>query len=298
MRKTDMRGAPERRDLASRFEVRAVSTGELSLSGYASVFDSPYDIAGGATKGGWSEVVDQHAFDQTLKSNPDLHLLINHEGMPLARTRSKTLTLSTDSHGLKVSASLDRQDPDVQRLERKMARGDMDEMSFAFRTIRDQWAEDDTERRLLEVSLDKGDVSVVNFGANPATHSELQRALRAFRAADETTLRRVGGSGLVAARRALSTRALDPEDVNVLTQALGWFTAVDNIVDSVTTTDPEMSGVLTAIDLIVDEAQEALSVYLGVPSPDPDEIVSPDVRSRLKKSCTMTVAEARLLDPR
>jgi hypothetical protein len=61
----------------------------------------------------------------------------------------------------------------VQRLETKMERGDMDEMSFAFRVKADKWSDDDTERTLTEVSLHKGDVSVVNFGANPATSAQL-----------------------------------------------------------------------------------------------------------------------------
>jgi HK97 family phage prohead protease len=142
------------------------------LTGYASVFNSPYDVMGGPPFG-WREVVDPHAFDTTLGAKPDLHLLINHEGMPLARTKSGTLRLAADTQGLHVEAGLDPSDPDVQRLAPKMGRGDMDEMSFAFRTKRDEWSDDDSERRLLEVSLHKGDVSVVNFGANPATSAEM-----------------------------------------------------------------------------------------------------------------------------
>lgn len=80
-----------------------------------------------------------------------------------------------------------------------MTRGDMDEMSFAFRTLRDEWSateidgEDvpESNRRLLEVSIDKGDVSVVNFGANPATSTELNRALRALVDASEEDLAEV-----------------------------------------------------------------------------------------------------------
>ncbi|MBY8342007.1 HK97 family phage prohead protease [Streptomyces spinosirectus] len=164
--------APERRSIAATdFELRQAGD-SLMLSGYASVFDHPYDVLGGAPRG-WTEVVDRRAFDVTLANKPDVHLLINHEGMPLARTKSGTLRLGTDARGLLVTADLDRRDPDVQRLETKMARGDMDEMSFAFRVKNDAWSDDDSQRRLTEVSLHKGDVSVVNFGANPATSAEL-----------------------------------------------------------------------------------------------------------------------------
>jgi HK97 family phage prohead protease len=164
-----MLGAPERRSLAcSDFEMRKDGD-KLTIDGYASVFNKPYPIYGGPDKGGYDEIVDPDAFDRTLREKPDLHLLLNHEGLPLARTKSGTLDLSADKVGLRARSDLDRRDPDVQRLEVKMERGDMDEMSFAFRTIRHEVNEERTERRLLEVSLHKGDVSIVNFGANPNT---------------------------------------------------------------------------------------------------------------------------------
>lgn len=175
-RRAKLIDVPEHRSLpASDFEFRTGGD-TLTLTGYASVFDAPYEICGGPPLG-WTEIVDRRAFDRTLAEKPDLHLLINHEGMPLARTKSGTLQLSTDATGLKVHARLDRRDPDVQRLEAKMARGDMDEMSFAFRVKRQEWSADDTERRITEASLHKGDVSVVNFGANPATSAQLRSVL-------------------------------------------------------------------------------------------------------------------------
>lgn len=176
----DLIDVPERRaiQINGGLELRA-DGGELTLTGYASVFESPYDVYGGPPYG-WTEIVDRKAFDTTLKAKPDLHLLINHEGMPLARTKSGTLKLAADTKGLHVEADLDADDPDVQRLRTKMRRGDMDEMSFGFRVKRQEWNEDYTERRLLEVSLHKGDVSVVNFGANPATSAEINSAVGAL----------------------------------------------------------------------------------------------------------------------
>lgn len=172
-------GAPERRSRSfADFEVRRSTADEnkLTFSGYASLFDNPYEILGGPDKGGWIEVVDPHAFDRTLKANPDVVLLINHEGMPLARTTSGTMKLVADAKGLQVNASLDLRDPDVQALNVKMERGDLDQMSFAFRAIRNEWSNEDTERRLLEVSIDRGDVSIVNNGAQPDTTSSIRFA--------------------------------------------------------------------------------------------------------------------------
>lgn len=165
--------SPERRSVPAALEFRSVGDGSLTLTGYASVFGNDYDVYGGPPFG-WTESVDPGAFKTTLSQKPDLHLLINHEGMPLARTKSGTLQLSTDTHGLHVEANLDRNDPDVQRLQTKMQRGDMDEMSFGFRVKKDEWNDDETARKLTEVSLHKGDVSVVNFGANPATSAQVR----------------------------------------------------------------------------------------------------------------------------
>lgn len=201
-------GAPERRTFkCEEFELRATGDATLTLTGYASVFDKGYEMYGGPDKGGWTELVDRRAFDETLKRKPDVHLLINHEGMPLARTKSGTLQLSTDSVGLKVVAELDRSDPDAQRLEVKMNRGDMDEMSFAFRTIRHEWNEDETERRLLELNLDKGDVSVVNFGANPNTSAGIRSAQDVIAAITGGTL--------------ADMDALDPVELRSAHEALG-----------------------------------------------------------------------------
>src|SRR5690349_10489831 len=99
----------ERRMAVSDLEVRE-SSDILTLTGYASTFNQPYDM------GWYTETVDPKAFQRTLGRKPDVRLLVNHDGLPLARTTSGTLTLDADSRGLLVSASLDRSDPDVERL--------------------------------------------------------------------------------------------------------------------------------------------------------------------------------------
>lgn len=169
----------------------------FTLTGYASTFQ-PYEMYGGPANGGWIEQLDKRAFDKTLKEKPDLHLLINHAGMPLARTKSGTLDLSVDDHGLKVVARLDRRDPEAESVYWKMDRGDMDEMSFAFRVKAQRWEStpefrDDPEalRTITEVSLHKGDVSVVNWGANPTTHAEVLSAPALLRALAECDLAEV-----------------------------------------------------------------------------------------------------------
>lgn len=194
--------APEHRNIAiDNIEMRSAADddNEYILTGYASTFEE-YDMYGGPSQYGWIERIDPNAFDKTLREKPDLHLLVNHEGMPLARTKSGTLDLSVDDHGLKVEARLDKRDPEVQSLAVKMERGDMDEMSFAFRVKAQEWRaapgfeeiDDQSYRTITEVSLHKGDVSVVNWGANPTTSAGIRSAadlLRAFVDTDEAELR-------------------------------------------------------------------------------------------------------------
>lgn len=178
-RPTQITDAPEHREIPiERIELRdgdGDDDNEIVLEGYASTFEE-YDMYGGPQSYGWIERIDPKAFDITLREKPDLHLLINHAGMPLARTKSGNLDLKADGTGLKVTARLDKRDPEVQSLAVKMERGDMDEMSFAFRVKAQEWRaadgfEDDNQsyRTITEVSLHKGDVSVVNWGANPNT---------------------------------------------------------------------------------------------------------------------------------
>ena len=173
------------------FEIRRADANTLSFEGYASLFNVGYDMYGGPDKGGWVETVDPAAFNRTLKAKPDVVFLINHDGMPLARTTSGTLQLSTDSKGLLTRAQLDTRDPEVQSLQVKMERRDMNQMSFAFRTIAQQWNDGETERRLMELSLDRGDVSVVNNGANPKTSSSVRSItdfIEALQGADDSEL--------------------------------------------------------------------------------------------------------------
>lgn len=108
-------------------EIRAGADGAVTVEGYAAVFDQETNIGDV-----FREVIRPGAFRNALQRNDDVTFLINHGGLPLARTRSGTLMLTEDDHGLKVRTELDGTDPDVARIVPKMKRGDLDKMSFAF----------------------------------------------------------------------------------------------------------------------------------------------------------------------
>jgi HK97 family phage prohead protease len=136
------------------------------LIGYASVFDSPSEPMP------FVEYVRRGAFAKTLNDGADVRLLIDHEGVPLARTKSGTLMLEEDDRGLRVEAMLDPANPDAARVISAMKRGDISQMSFAFRTIKDSWNTDRSVRELKEVQL--YDVSVVTFPAYEETVAEIR----------------------------------------------------------------------------------------------------------------------------
>jgi HK97 family phage prohead protease len=158
----------ERRSVAyTTLEMRESEDGNV-FTGYAAVFDSPSEPMP------FVEYVRKGAFTKTLKDGADVRLLIDHEGVPLARTKSGTLTLEEDDRGLRVEASLDPMNPDAQRVISAMRRGDLSQMSFAFRTIKDAFSADGMVRELREVQL--FDVSVVTYPAYEDTIAELRRS--------------------------------------------------------------------------------------------------------------------------
>lgn len=128
-----------------------------TLVGYAAVFDAPSEPMP------FTEFVRRGAFAKTLNDGADVRLLVDHEGVPLARTKSGTLVLEEDERGLRVEAKLDPMNPDAQRVLSAMRRGDLSQMSFAFKTVKDSWSKDRSVRELKEVQL--FDVSVVTYPA-------------------------------------------------------------------------------------------------------------------------------------
>lgn len=144
----------------------------VGLDGYATVYDVGYDIFGGPPFG-FTEFFDAGACERSAKE-ADVRMLINHEGLALGRTRSGTLKLESNDVGLRsIVKALPMEAPTVQDLVATMERDDVDQMSLAFRVLRQEWNEDYTERHIKEVKL--YDVSVVTFPANPATSVRLTR---------------------------------------------------------------------------------------------------------------------------
>jgi uncharacterized protein len=154
------------------FELRDAGDGTYTFEGLASRVEVPYEV------GFYTEVIRRGAFKRSV-NNPalDVQLLVNHEGLPLARTTSNDLHLSEVPDGLHVVAQLDASDPEIQTLAKRIKRGTIDEMSMAFRVVDQAWDSDYTKREILSADLHRGDVSVVSYGASPTTSATIRSQL-------------------------------------------------------------------------------------------------------------------------
>jgi len=175
-RGTTTRGT-ERRIFAAKLEVRAKPDGtggtRYELDGYASAYEEPYTMYD--MWGDYEEVVRKGAGAKTLSEDPDVVLVFNHAGIPMARTKAGNLTLSEDDHGLHMNApQLNGAQSVVRDVVAGVEDGTLDEMSFAFRVTKQEWSPDWMTRAITEYSLHRGDVSVVTYGANPATSVALR----------------------------------------------------------------------------------------------------------------------------
>jgi HK97 family phage prohead protease len=162
------------RGFISTTEIRAAKskTGAdvMVVTGYASTTETPYDMYDAF--GPYTEVVSRDAFDKTLSASPLVEFTVNHGAggsLPMAHTRNDTLSLEANDVGLKYTASVDPSRSDVADMLKALERGDLAESSFKFRIDAGQWSPDYTEFRINAVDINRGDVSAVNFGANPTT---------------------------------------------------------------------------------------------------------------------------------
>lgn len=147
----------------------------VKVAGYAAVFNEETNIGGM-----FREVIKPGAFRDAV-GRDDVVFLVNHDGLPLARTRSGTLTVKEDERGLFIESELDLSDPDVQQIVPKMKRGDLDKMSFAFSPTVQQWddSEDIPLRSIEEAAL--YDVSIVTNPAYEGTEIGLRSAETALK---------------------------------------------------------------------------------------------------------------------
>ena len=159
-------------------EIRTFNVQDLELRqdgennivvGYGSVFNTLSNELGG-----FREIIAEGAFDGRLED--DVRFLINHEGMPLARTTNGTLRLSTDERGLKYEANVANTSIGRDLVE-LMRNGTINQSSFAFVVEDDSWEmRDGMNIRTINKVSRLYDVSAVTYPA----YEEASVALRSL----------------------------------------------------------------------------------------------------------------------
>lgn len=161
--------------LDSNIEIREEGEGKR-LKGHAAVFNEWANI------GGWfEERIIPGAFKDSIKED-DVRALFNHDAnFVLGRNTAGTLSMAEDKTGLAV----DIDPPDTQfasDLMTSIGRGDINQMSFAFRVIEEKWiAGEDKEldkREIIKAQL--FDVSPVTYPAYTGTDIALASRSKAI----------------------------------------------------------------------------------------------------------------------
>jgi HK97 family phage prohead protease len=162
--------ASEKRKRRSGLEFRSSGSGlksyEVEISGQASRYERFYDVSD--KFGSFRERVMRGAAKDVLARGADIRLLIDHQGMALARTTTETLKVTEDDLGLNFTAVIDRRQRLANDLAIAVERGDMRECSIGFVVGSDEWSHDWSTRSILSFA-ELLDVSVVGFPANSAT---------------------------------------------------------------------------------------------------------------------------------
>lgn len=170
---------PESRAAAG-FAVQHTEGRAPVIAGYAAVFGVETNILDL-----YVERIARGAFLPAI-GRDDVRALIDHTPtLVLGRTKSGTLRLAEDDKGLRVE--IDPPDTqDARDLVTRMQRGDVNQMSFAFRAVRQSWDDSGSIplRTIEEVEL--LDVSIVTYPAYPETEAAV-RSLAAHRGATIST---------------------------------------------------------------------------------------------------------------
>ena len=156
---------------AGQMETRTAEDGAKVVEGYATTFNSPYEL--------WrdkemtvNEQVDRNAFAETDMS--DVIMQYDHEGRVFARIANGTLEIEPDEHGLKIRANLGGTEIGRQLFE-EIEGGYTNKMSFGFtvtgeerKTTKDADGHITVLRTITKIGK-LFDVSAVSLPANDAT---------------------------------------------------------------------------------------------------------------------------------
>lgn len=160
--------------------VQQEENGRTVIQGYAALIRSESQDLGG-----FIETIAPGAFDEVMRSNPDVFGRYNHDRL-LARTSSGTMKLELDERGLKYTIYPKHSDSDVVE---SIERGDIRGSSFAFRSdpSTEQWKRDKAGRMIREIRsiTHLADAGPVDNPAYPETEAFVSKRALEMAMAEE-----------------------------------------------------------------------------------------------------------------
>lgn len=137
------------------------------LSGYATTWAQPYPVED--RRGKYVESMARGAFNGAVSGTDTVALRTEHSrAAPLASTRGGSLSFSDDDRGLRLAATLPKDETDVRDAVSKIKRGVLTGLSVGM-TVHDggdSWSADRSQRIVRSATLHE--VSIVHEPANPA----------------------------------------------------------------------------------------------------------------------------------
>lgn len=162
-------------------EVKADQNGRTVIRGYAAVFESESQDLGG-----FVEIIERGAFDDVMRSNPDVFGKYNHTQV-IGRTSSGTMRLMVDERGLRYEIDPPKSAAAVVEL---IERGDCRGSSFAFRTraADETWTRDANGRMIRRIKKFSflGDAGPVDTPAYLATETYVSKRAMEMALAENT----------------------------------------------------------------------------------------------------------------
>jgi HK97 family phage prohead protease len=163
--------------VATGLEVRAQGdSDEITITGKPIMYETPYTVRDAF--GEFEERMMPGCASDLLERGTDCRFLLNHDGLPMARTTAGTLRLWDTPEALNFEAKLDARQQLASDFAIAVERGDITQMSVGMIVGRDEWGvAEGRETRDVHALDDLLDVSGVTYPASPTTSIEIARRM-------------------------------------------------------------------------------------------------------------------------
>jgi HK97 family phage prohead protease len=257
-------------------DIRIRSGGDgRTVEAYAAVFMTPTEIRD--QQGHYREQIARSAFAKTVQDNGTRFGVFFHHGMTLQGTPSDLGSVPigrpveaprADSRGLLTVTRYNRSALAESVLE-AIRSGDITGQSFSGRWVRTDKplprggyrADSNGELPLVT----RQEIAMREYGPTPTPAYDVPMVVGVRSAAERA--QRIGQLAVV--RQHFASRALSPDETNMLTSLLGMLASADAGIDPIVTA-------ICGADMALDAAQMVVSSMLQVPNPDLDEDMEDD----------------------